>query len=282
MYDEPAIEKAAALVKNFLNYVLTHNVCPEYVGNIMAARNICDIALPETRAAHELLSDLPGRFNSAATALFCGERAINDLDKPENFNKFVNFRLVVLETTTNVEARKKVAELGDTTSICVVETKEEMYEVLDIVRPRRNYIKMLETQLAQQQLSGVVRPTGRMLLRPAIIAHGYDNLPRPDEIDLSAAPAEEYLVEDDILAKLERGMKLKLLVGALDIGGSGIRFIQAVRDIRVSFDTFLPQTLMENWKEPVPNDRPPPCAAEPAAEEDAANPAVAADDEGNA
>ncbi|KAK7750802.1 hypothetical protein SLS62_007201 [Diatrype stigma] len=279
MYDEPAMEKAAALVKNFLNYVLTHNVCPEYVGNIMAARNICDIALPEMRAVHELLSDLPGKFNSAATALFCGERAIHDLDKPENFNKFVNFRLVVLETTTNVEARKKLAELEDTASIRVVETKEETYEVLDIVRPRRNYVKMLEEQLAQQQLSGVVRPTGRVLLRPAIIAHGYDNLPRPDEIDLSAAPAEEYLVEDDILAKLERGMKLKLVVGMLDIGGSrGIRFIQEVRDIRVSFDTFLPQSLMERWKEPVPNDRPPPCAADPAAEEQTANPAAAADD----
>lgn len=257
MYDPSAFEKAADLIKNFLNYVLMHNACPEYTDNIMAARNICDIFLPEMRATHELLDELPGSFNSAAAALFCGDRTVDNLDKQENFDKLVNFRLIALETTTNEEVRKKLAKLDDPAIVRDSETKEETYEVYEIARPRRQYIKMFEEQLKQMQMQGKVKPAGRVLLKPAIIEHSYDNLPRPDDVDLSGAPVEEYLVEDEILAKLQRGMKLKLVVCELNIG---IRFIKEVHDIRVSFDTFLPQTLMAGWKDPDLSDRPPPQA----------------------
>ncbi|RYP93675.1 hypothetical protein DL770_000206 [Monosporascus sp. CRB-9-2] len=281
MYDEVAIEKASKLIKNFLNYVLQHDACPEYVDNIMAARNICDIAPLEMRATHELVHELPGIFNGAAASLFCGdERAVDDLDKPENFDKLVVFRLTVLDTCDNPEQRKKLAELmGDPASIRSLATKEETYEVRDIIRPRHKHKKVLEGQLAQMQLQDKVRPAGRAVLRPAIIEHGYDNLPRPDEVDLSGAPAEEYLLEDELLAKLERGMKLRLTVCELDVGGVRVRIIRDVLDIRVSFDTFLPQTLLAKWKDPDPNERPPPSVANPGAEEKAVGHLLAGDDD---
>ncbi|RYP72968.1 hypothetical protein DL769_004317 [Monosporascus sp. CRB-8-3] len=281
MYDEVAIEKASKLIKNFLNYVLQHDACPEYAANIMAARNICDIAPLEMRATHELVHELPGIFNGAAASLFCSdERTVDDLDKPENFDKLVVFRLTLLDKCDDPEERKKLAGLmEDPASIRFLATKEETYEVHDIIRPRHKHKKVLEEQLALMHLQDKVRPAGRAVLRPAIIEHGYDNLPRPDEVDPSDAPVEEYLLEDELLMKLERGMKLRLTMCELDVCGVCVRIIREVHDIRVSFDTFLPQTLMAKWKDPVPNERPPPSVANPGAEEKAVDRFLAGDND---
>ena len=60
--------------------------------------------------------------------------------------------------------------------------------------------------------------------------------------------------------------------GGEDFGG--LRFIKKALDVRVSFDTFLPQSLMTRWREPVPNERPPPSVANPNAESAAAGDAA--------
>ena len=299
MYDAKAIEKAAALVKNFLNYVLAHDACPEHTANIMAARNVCDIAPQEMRATHELLAELPGSFNGAASSLFCnseGEgrlRGADNLTSPDNFDQWVIFRLTVLEVSTNTTARAKLASLdaGDASALCAIDTQEREYEVREVRRPRVKYKKMLEEQLLQQGLGGdAVKPAGRAVLGPAIIAHGRHGAPRPDEVeaDLAAQPGEEFLLEDGLLAKLEPGMKLRLVTCGLALlsnaGGKnveqdlGLRFIKEALDARVSFDTFLPQSLMVHWRDPVPNERPAPSVTNPGAEEKAANALAGAGD----
>ena len=281
MYDGPAITKAAGLIKNFLNYVLAHDACPEYAANIMAARNVCDAAPQELRAAYELLTSLPGSFNGATASLFCAREDGDGLGKQEDFDEWVIFRLTVLERLTNTETRKKLAGLNDPSAIRAVDTREQEYEVRDIQRPRVKYKKMFEEELARQGLGGGrVKPAGRVILGPAIIAHGRHGLPRPDEVDFSGAPGEQYLLEDELLAKLQPGMKLRLVTCGLafaDDGGEdfgGLRFIKKALDVRVSFDTFLPQSLMARWREPVPNERPAPSVANPNTESAAAGDAA--------
>ena len=271
MYDGPAIVKAAELIKNFLNYVLAHNACPEYTANIMAARNVCDAAPQELRAAHELLASLPGSFNGAGTSLFCEREDAGDLGNQKFFDEWVIFRLTILERSSNTETRKKLAGLHEPSAICAVDIREQEYEVRDIQRPRAKYKKMFEEELARQGLGGDrVKPAGCVILGPAIIAHGRHGLPRPDEVDLSSEPGEEYLLEDELLAKLQPGMKLRLVTCGLTFaeGGEdlGLRFIKEALDVRVSFDTFLPQSLMANWRDPVPNERPAPSVSNPKAE----------------
>ncbi|KAI4866815.1 Argonaute siRNA chaperone complex subunit Arb1-domain-containing protein [Hypoxylon rubiginosum] len=266
LYDEPVIRKAAELIKNFLNYVLMHDVCPEYTSNIMAARNICDIGPLELRSVHELYRGLPGDFNLAASSLF-HDRHIEKVDVTENFDKLFMFRLtVIFSALLSDEIREKFVEEEDPTTIYVANTKEETYEVVDIVQPHPKHILAVEKELEKQGYGGKAKPAGVLKLRPSIIDFGYDNVPRSDEIDMSNAEVEEYLLEDELLAKFEKGMKIRAVVCELNIG---LRFIHEVKDLRVSFDLFLPQMLMENWKEPVPNTRPAPSAANPNAEEDA-------------
>ncbi|KAI0161047.1 Argonaute complex, subunit Arb1 [Hypoxylon sp. FL1284] len=269
MYDEPAIRKAAELVKNFLNYVLFHDVCPEYTTDVMAARNICDTAPVKLRTVHELHSELPGNFSRSASQLFY-DREVDRIDENENvnFDKLLMFRLtVIFSALVSDEVKKQFVKEEDPTNISVVDTKEETYEVVDVTRPHHKHVEAVEEQLKKNGYGGKAKPAGILKLKKSIIDFGYDNIPRPDEVDMSNAKVEEYLLEDELLSKLEKGMKIRAVVCKLSIG---LRFIKEIKDVRVSFDLFLPQMLMEYWKDPVPNTRPAPSATNPNAEEDAA------------
>ncbi|KAI0847519.1 Argonaute siRNA chaperone complex subunit Arb1-domain-containing protein [Daldinia vernicosa] len=264
MYDEAANLQAASIIKNFLNYVLMHDVCPEYTFDIMAARRICDAGPYELRMVHELILSLPGAFNTAAHSLFC-DRQVDKYDVPDHYDKLIAFRVTVFSSALDQKIKKRLID-SDPTTIRVVNTKEETYEVVDIILPRQRDIVMVKEQLEEAGHSGKGKPAGILVLKPSVIDFGFNNLPRPDQVDFSSAESEDYLLEDDLLDKFDKGMKIKAIVCELNIG---VRFIKAVKDVLVSFDLFLPQILMENWKDPAPSTRPPPSASNPNAEEKA-------------
>ncbi|KAI1102194.1 Argonaute siRNA chaperone complex subunit Arb1-domain-containing protein [Jackrogersella minutella] len=262
MYDETANQLAADLVKNFLNYVLAHDACPEYTDEIEAAKRICDAAPIELRMMHELLHELPGTFNSIANSLFC-DGQINKIDD-ETYNKLVVFRVTVLTSEIDVMIKKKLMSSNDPTIVSVIDTKEQTYQVVETIQPCEEDILMVEAHLKAAGHPGKGKPAGILKLKPSIIDHGYNNVPHADEFDLRSSVVEEYLLESDLLVKFDKGMKIKADVCELNIG---LRFIKKIKDIRVSFDLFLPQMLMEHWKDPVPNERPPPSASKPNVEE---------------
>ncbi|KAI1826405.1 hypothetical protein F4861DRAFT_81465 [Xylaria intraflava] len=266
MYDAEANKMAASLIKNFLNYILMHDVCPEYTDQILEARHICDVAPIELRYMHELCAELPGVFNSAASLLFYDQK-VNHLDQEENHKAFVQFRLTVLLwglTEKAKRAAEKILNMGDPTTIQIVSTTEETYEVLEVERPRPKKKQSVGEQLATLYPGYEIKPAGFIRVAPAIIAHGWGNMPRPEEVDFSDAECEEFILEDELLAKIEVGMKIHMTVCQLNVG---LHFIKEVHDVRVSFDTFLPQYLMASWKVPAINNRPPPSIHSPNSEE---------------
>ncbi|KAI0408977.1 hypothetical protein F4802DRAFT_616747 [Xylaria palmicola] len=276
MYDEVAIKIAADLVRNFLNYVLMHDVCPEYTDDVMAARNICDIAPAELRYMNELILGLPGVFNSAARSLFCDGK-VSHLDKDENYDALVQFRLTALLWSLSEktkQCKEKILQAEDPTTIKVVSTREGTYQVLAVERPRRKDKKVVDEQLTAMKLAVKLKPAGLIRVVPSIIEHGWGNMPRPEEVDFRDTEKEEFVLEDELLASVEVGMKMHLTVCELNIG---LSFIKEVHDVRVSFDTFLPQYLMTNWKEPVPNERPPPSIHNPDSVEKAMSAAMQCD-----
>ncbi|KAI1660922.1 Argonaute siRNA chaperone complex subunit Arb1-domain-containing protein [Daldinia decipiens] len=262
MYDEAANLQAASLIKNFLNYVLMHDVCPEYTFDIMAARRICDAAPYELRMMHELILSLPGAFNTAAHSLFY-DRQVDKHHVPDHYDQLISFRVTVFSSALDQKIKKRLID-SDPTTIRVVNTKEETYEVVDVILPRQRDIVMVKEQLEKAGHSGKGKPAGILVLKPSVIDFGFNNLPRPDQVDFTSAESEDYLLEDDLLYKFDKGMKIKAIVCELNIG---VRFIKAVKDVRVSFDLFLPQILMENWKDPAPSTRPPPSASNPNSDE---------------
>lgn len=64
------------MIQNFLNYVLTHSVCPEYTKEILEARRICTLAQNELCAIRRLSVDFPGDYNKSASTLFSGYHSL--------------------------------------------------------------------------------------------------------------------------------------------------------------------------------------------------------------
>ncbi|KAI1306918.1 Argonaute siRNA chaperone complex subunit Arb1-domain-containing protein [Xylaria venustula] len=266
MCDRVAMRTAADLVKNFLNYVLMHDVCPEYTNNIIAARHVCDIAPIELHNLHELTLGLPGPFNRATRYLFC-ERRIKHLDQDESSEALVQFNHTTLVWSLSEKAKQikeKILKTPDPTTIKVVSTAHRTFQIVGIHRPRHKDKKMVHEQLTALNVNAKLKPAGFIRVTPSIIAHGWGNMPRPEEVDLNSTEEEEFILEDELLAKIEVGMKVRMTVCELNVG---LRFIKDVHDLRVSFDTFLPQYLMTDWRDPVPNERPPPSVHNPNSEE---------------
>jgi hypothetical protein len=60
---------------NFYNYLLHHNVCPEYNNQIEAARQVCLLAIKELPTVYNLVNKMPGTFNNACSLIFGGNYA---------------------------------------------------------------------------------------------------------------------------------------------------------------------------------------------------------------
>ncbi|KAH8195856.1 hypothetical protein TruAng_009986 [Truncatella angustata] len=283
------MEQAGNFIHNFLNYLQMHDVCPEYNEQLLVAKSVCVIAPVESRYSRELFRDLQDSFNTAAKFLFCdGGVFETNKDSPidsttavetpgrclsrdpadrfrklDPFTQLIIFRLTVMDITKNIE---HLAVGDDPRNIRIESTKTETYQVVSVGRRKKKEKAMLEKLLAEQGLSGKVMPAGTMILRPNMIEHAYSNMPRPDEFDWTNKPTEKFIMDDDILEKVQPGMKMQLVVCQLNVG---ITFIKKVLDVRPTFDTILPQSLMLTWKDPVTNERPAPSVDKPASEENA-------------
>jgi hypothetical protein len=78
---------------------------------------------------------------------------------------------------------------------------------------------------------------------------------------------ETFWIEDSIMKHFLVGMKFELAVHELNIG---IKFFDRVLGLYCSFHTALPnEKVIECWKEPILNTRPPPTEDDPDAEENA-------------
>ena len=66
------IEFPVNIIRNFLNYLLYHNVCPEYQEQIESSKRLCDQAERELLAISLCVLDLPGTFNKACSELYGG------------------------------------------------------------------------------------------------------------------------------------------------------------------------------------------------------------------
>ena len=69
---EEKVKSLVNVIRNFLNYVLYHDVCPEYVEQINAAKRLCDQGERELWAVSQNVTKLPGNFNRACSELYGG------------------------------------------------------------------------------------------------------------------------------------------------------------------------------------------------------------------
>ncbi|KAF9872294.1 argonaute siRNA chaperone complex subunit Arb1 [Colletotrichum karsti] len=307
-WDYLRMGKAIGIIENFLNYVLQHDVCPEYADNIRHALSYCDRAKIDLPLTHQALISFPGQFNLAMCELFCpdfffinegeGEGEGDNLasfKRRDDFNPAAVAKLalavgvvhmgvdkvkagMMLRAVDNIEKAKTTDEASVKVPKVLGEENCSM-EVADIHRAPKSLCEAIGGIRVGDDMTYGFTAMGKLVLRPCIIQDGYDhgddgsieatkaNDGADERTDVEAGTSDvlhTFIVDDDILGRLQPGFKMQLCIVHLD---NGVSFIKQVRSIFVAWHTFLPQNLMAHFKEPVANDRPAPSVANPNAEE---------------
>lgn len=267
--DVGVLADAADVITNFLNYVDSHDVCPEYREDVRNARKVCKQAREELPAIWEAVSLLPGEFNTALSTLYCCDEEVGSSLGPSGL------------CTTN----RKQAEIYKAATITIIlgpdyakgtgewfvtDTVEQDFEICEIKSPSTaalaNY-KRLNDYFKERLADSVseIKPCGTMVVQPVSVRDGWDNS-ASETVMLKGAGRSFFILEQDILDKLGVGMKLKMEVCTLNVG---LKFIKSITDIRPTFYVFLPQELMFGYKDPAPNKRPAPSIHDDEADDDA-------------
>ncbi|KAL1953876.1 hypothetical protein VTO42DRAFT_2062 [Malbranchea cinnamomea] len=250
------VDLATSTIKNFLNYIIYHNVCPEYEASIFAARKICDVANVELWKSQQTNVWLPGDFNMACSTLFGGfyfglytgdqdwtDEKVGAAGMPDNAaRKVVKFALAGAGTYEQAIRFRDLANKNKLDSKCI---DENGFEVIAIAPPS-NDIKDFYHAHVQD-----LKPVGKVRARPWHDPGLPDEDLPPGEIPLylesDRSVEYEFFVEESILQWLFVGMKVDAKVWQLNCG---IYYFDRVVAVYCSFYTVLPNENMLGWKEP--------------------------------
>lgn len=251
--DPDKFDMGVDVVLNFLKYVDRHEVCPEYADDLKRAQSVCRRALDEMPAVTELVSLLPGQFNTALCILQKPDQGKDTEDFDASFGEKPLDRKtakLIYAAALSIVTGSNQTTTGVEPSI--VDANEMTFEVRGIHLP--DGATRAKYQTINQHLTGYkeIQPCGTITTRPVIVRDGWDNSATAN-IPPEADKDHTFILEDDILRLLRPGMKLTMTVHTLN---SGLEFIKSIREIRPTYYLFLPQELMFQYKEPVPNDRP--------------------------
>jgi Argonaute siRNA chaperone (ARC) complex subunit Arb1 len=265
------VKECSAVIRNFLNYVLSHSVCPEYTQEIMAARKICDLAEVELPLIRELGNLLPGDFNTAASTLYGGY-----------YNRFgvQNSLWVDDDLATDPQRRRRLygmpiaeAERIFKTAIAFLGTWEHYQCVMKPyegeVKSMLKSIEVVEIVLATPEMrkkyagvkdlsgdAGNFQPLGVLKVKHWDNPDGPEEDTSDDGQSATETPPDsvidEFWLESHILEKCFVGMKFEATVHELSIG---IKYFDVVNNIYCSFFTYLPSSRLDGWKPPVLNER---------------------------
>ena len=256
---EKQIKSCTAIIRNFLNYLLHHDVCPEYKDQILAARSTCDLAGKELWACKQASAWLPGDFNTACSTIFGGyyqnmyigdQEWAKDIDiykgmSTETAKTIFKAGLAAQATDSVFEdfnAKTKEKNLGVTSTIATG------LEVMDILKADKDVLGMYAAQKPS------LKPLGKMKARtwynPTLPE---EDLTEEEEVVTAIAPKEvkvyELWIEDEVLEKCFVGMKFDVTVRELNFG---VLYFDTIIGVHCSFYCMLPNELMIGWKEPGP------------------------------
>jgi hypothetical protein len=230
------------VIRNFLNYVLQHEVCPEYVDDVMAARKLCGQAEEELRAISQLSMKLPGSFNVALSTLFGGIYFCRNQPWEED------------PTGMTTDEAKVIFEKG----VQALLAQGHVWKEANIV---------VNSSSVFYKVTAVEYPATKGGMLGAFRCKVWEGLGL-DEYDVPYkkprnAKEEIFYVDIEIIELIHVGMKMEMMVRLLD---SGFKFFDTAAFF-CSFYTYLENEKMMDYKEPVPNTRPGPTEDDPDAEE---------------
>ncbi|KAI9753916.1 MAG: hypothetical protein M4579_004937 [Chaenotheca gracillima] len=250
---ERNIPLCTSLVKNFLNYILYHNVCPEYAEQVEAARKICDLAVEELSSIKELSQTMPGDFNVACSTIYGGYYQ-GMYSGNQDWADGIDL------TCGMDDARAKQVVMTAISALGTDEQFEQAQREIVIINNEELGIEVTGIELAtdetrafyENSLGGALKTMGKLLVK------SWDHPFAPPEDMSDDGQAEdqdrafqertfEFWVEEDLLHRCFVGLKAIVNVRTLNCG---INYFDTVSSLYCSFFTPLTQEAMMVWRKP--------------------------------
>ncbi|KAI5289883.1 hypothetical protein KEM54_002992 [Ascosphaera aggregata] len=268
------VSKATGVLRNFLNYLLYHNVCPEYADNILAARQVVDIAQKELYLVHEAAIWSPGDFNMACSTLFGGdfmggytgdaEWRCEDTKETEGVRGVPDdvARKIVMFAIAGAGTEHQALLFRDKATNNTVEgTRLEDvsgFEIVEIIEPDDEVKEFYKESAPDLQVVGKLK--AKVWTDPGeppedFPPEYYENVERSHgrQTELADIPSKaydfEFLVDEGLLRLCFIGMKMKADIWELE-GCGGLYYFDNVLGVYCSFYTVLNNGLLDGWKEP--------------------------------
>ncbi|KAL8807303.1 MAG: hypothetical protein Q9182_000808 [Xanthomendoza sp. 2 TL-2023] len=260
------VQAKTNVIRNFLNYLLHHDVCPEYKDQILAARAASDLTDKELPMTMKAQSHFPGDFQTACSELFGGvfqgTYAKNPDWAPEAESYAgmspelaqQTFRIGLATQVSDEVARRykeqNAAHMLQTTKVYIA-----CMEVIALVPAEDGIKRFYEKHEAAKGLNSLGRLKAKSWDPPF-------NPPKDltEEEKLAEAgstrPTEffEFLVEDSVLEMCFVGMKFEATVHDLSFG---LKFFDNISGVFCSFYGSIPNQRLMGWRVPENEPLPP-------------------------
>ncbi|KAL8678881.1 MAG: hypothetical protein Q9186_004816 [Xanthomendoza sp. 1 TL-2023] len=285
------VQAKTNVIRNFLNYLLHHDVCPEYKDQVLAARAACDLTDKELPMTMKAQSYLPGDFQTACSELFGGvfqgtyaknpdwapEAESYAGISPEVAQK--TFR-IGLATQVSDEVARHYKEQNAASKLETTKVYNACMEVIALVPADDGIKRFYEKHKEAKGLSSLGRLKAKSWDPPFKPPKDLTEEEKLAEAT-STRPTEifEFLVEDSVLETCFVGMKFEATVHDLSFG---LKFFDNISGVFCSFYGSIPNERLIGWRVPEDEPLPPreknmvaPASAEDLGveEQDMANPA---------
>ncbi|KAK5103448.1 hypothetical protein LTS08_002863 [Lithohypha guttulata] len=263
--NKEAVEVVTSTIERFLDYLLQHDICPEYAKAILETRNFCREASFELWSCAEAQRWLPGDFNIACSTLLGGKYA-RDYDGETWWGdeslatgpKFVGlseeeakhiFTLGVAGAASEeaYQAYLDISRSDDSEEgLEIIRTiKEQGFEIVHLENPTADCKDMYNAN------SDKYRPVGKVIAKP-----WKNPEDPPEDVPVEQTKAAraggaspdryEFLIEEILLQHLSIGQKIMATIHQINCG---IWFFDDVTKVFPDFDLWLVNELVEDYRE---------------------------------
>ena len=266
---EADVKSYTGVIRNFLNYLLHHDVCPEYASQIQAARKTCDRAERELCCIARSAAMIPGDFNIACSTLFGGQYETqyvgnqtwaNEMDidtgmSPEWADGVFTAGFAAQASDEAFDAWYEKVKFAPVTFFCHKELQKAM--ITEQLDTGLEVIQIIPTNTAIRQLYDEQRPHLFYLGRLRVKTWYSPTCPLPELSDkqLAAFLADraknikiyDLFLEDIILKQCFIGMKFECTLRKLRY--SNVWFFDAMKWVWCSFyEELMPNEKMIGWR----------------------------------
>ncbi|KAL8730696.1 MAG: hypothetical protein Q9166_003888 [cf. Caloplaca sp. 2 TL-2023] len=260
------VQAKTNVIRNFLNYLLHHDVCPEYKSQILAARAICDKTDRELPKAMKAQSHFPGDFQVACSEIFGGIFQGTYAKNPEWAPEAESYAgmspelaaqtfKIGLATQVSDERARKYKEQNAAHKLETTKVYSACLEVIELVPADDGIKRFYSKHPAAKGLSSL----GRLKVKSWDPPYKpFKDLTEEEKLvearSMGRTEFYEFLVEDSVLETCFLGMKFEATVHDLSFG---LKFFDNISGVFCSFYSSIPNERLIGWRRPEDEPLPP-------------------------